>query len=90
MRGLFGGELLKDQIRVEKDREVKEAIDEMEKRIYDLRMILINKENEINFLDMELGRESQPKKENIQKVNTLTAHNHSINRYLSEQKKLKV
>ena len=59
---MFGSQLLNKQVRVDKRREMKEVIGNYEKRISELRAILISKEAEINYVECDLGRESYPTK----------------------------
>ena len=70
------------QIGIENDQERNELLKNCEERISELRAMLINKEAEINFLDFDLGRDSIPKKQNIQILNTMSAQNHAIKKLL--------
>jgi hypothetical protein len=88
VRGVFGEQLLGRQVKLDQAREMAEMVDSFEKRIHELRTMLVNKELEISLSDLELGRESLPRKENIQLLSSLSAHNHAIVRHLREHKKL--
>ena len=70
------------QIGIENDQERNELLKNCEERISELRAMLINKEAEINFLDFDLGRDSIPKKQNMQILNTMSAQNHAIKKLL--------
>ena len=67
---------------------MKEIIGKCEQRISQLRSMLIHKQAELNYIETDLGRESLPKKENMQIFNSLASQSRTITKYLKEQKKL--
>jgi hypothetical protein len=49
-----------------------------EKRVFELRAMLISKEAEINFNEGDLSRDVLPRKENLHAINNLSAQDNSI------------